>query len=231
MLYQEALDMAYAAISDNETDQFFITTDQMSAFVSKALREMVESTEYDDTVITDSLEIGDGTFTPLEDLSRVWRVEVDGQPLRTTTQGELRRYGVDWRSHTGLPRYYFLDEIASNPDHRIIGLYPASNAVYSIRVTVYGYPAALVAGTEMSIPDWCAEAVVWSMLADCYMVDTEIQNIEVSAFYRYLFESTVDRLRSRSFDRLPKAWSYQKSGEGYDELSVWNNFPEEIPAP
>ena len=231
MLFQTAQDLAYLTISDNETDQFFITPAQMSSFANKALDEIVESAQHIEGVVTDTTEIGQNEYESRTLMPRILRVEVDGKPIRPTTQLELRKYGHDWLSHTGRPERYYLDGLRTNTEKTYIGLYPASSAEYVLRVTYIAEPATVSLAVAMNIPEWCSEAVVWSMLADIYLVDTEIMNVEASAFYRYLFEGYVDRIRARSFSKLPKAWSYQ-TGPAYDRHHTdWDNFPEEIPSP
>jgi len=231
VLYQAARDMAYATISDNETDQYFISVEQMESFANKALRELVEATAYHECSTEWTTSSGTSGIAMGDTLSRVLRVEVDYQVLRTTTQASLRRNGYDWREHTGLPRYYYADELGMSSDGKLIGMYPTPDATYNLRVTFVCNPDDVAIAEDMGIPEWCAEAVVWSMLSDIYKVDTEIMNVEVSNFYDYLFKDATKRIRARSYSKLPKSWSYKTGPSDGNLMTIWNNLPEEIPQP
>ena len=230
MLFQAIQDIIYNTISDDETNQHYITPAQIAAYGNKALQEIVERTEHYESTSGSTIP-ADTATAAVSNVSRFKRVEVDYEAMRPVTQSELRKYGYDWRARTGKPRFYYTDELRTDSDVTTIGLYPATSASYNLLVTIIRTPAAVSLTSHMNLPEWCSEAVAWSILSDVYATDTEIMNLEASSFYRAIFDEAVIRIRIRSFDRLPKAWSYQSGPPDGSDTSLWNNFPEEIPAP
>jgi len=230
--YKKIKDMFYESVRDREDVQALFQADQVAFWCNKALAELAESVEYIDEEIDTTTVSGTGTYELADDQMRINRVEVDEKKLFPTTTQKLETMDPRWAQRTGTATRYYTDTIQGADGTLNIGLWSTPSSALDIKVCVYGM-ANVVSDAEetecLQVPSWFAYNILFSMLSDAYMAETNIQNFQAAQFYRILFDDAARRLRIRSNSRLPKDWAYetgtQKPGRAIDRM------PLHIPSP
>jgi hypothetical protein len=235
--WQDAKDFFFPAVQDSETAQMFFTVEQAEAWANDALWELGQHCKYVDLVQEQNTSDGQRTYTigtsgysPYG----VWRVEIDDERIRATTHDHVTSTSKSWETRSGIPRFYYLDgNIGGTHDVAKIALWEEPNGTYELRTYSYGVPAQVSndADTDkIQIPTWAIYSVIWYMLAQAFEAETTRQNLDTAAFYRGLYERTLDRLRARNNSRLPKGWTYGGGGHDFD-ADFWSDLPDTIPEP
>jgi len=235
--WQDIKDFFFPAVQDSETAQAFFTVDQAEAWANDALWEMGQHAKYVDLVQeqntasgTTSYTIGTSGYPPYG----VWRVEIDDEAIRATTEGFVSGTSASWEDRTSIPRFYYLDgDIGGTHDLFKIKLWEKPNGIYELRTYSYGVPAQVsnISDTDkLQVPTWAIHGILWYMLSEAFGAETIRQNEETSAYYRKLYDSMLDRLRARNANRLAKDWAYGDGGHDFD-ADFWSNLPDTIPEP
>ena len=233
--WQDIKDFFWSAVQDTEAGQMFFSETQVINWFNGAVVEIGQHAQVLDDIHTEGTVDG----TALYDIGGygalgVWRVEIDDEAIRAITQAALRRSDRDWKTKSGRPKFYYMDDINTDPDKTYIGLWEKPNGVYAIRAYYYGEPSEIDEDTlgtaRPQIPEWSIYAILWYMLSEAYMAETRRQNFDTAAFYRMLFEDTLDRLQIRTSNRLAKSWVY---GSGRVPMvdDITYNLPDTIPEP
>jgi|GEM_PF-6820227 len=233
MTFAEFKALFYEAVHDAEGTHAFFSATQVTNWTNKALREMAEATQFYDLQITFNTSSGYPQYALGSNIFNVWRVEVDNRKMEPTTIQRLMETRTNFRARSGRPVAYYLDGVTTNPDQYQIGLWEKPNATYASRALAHGMPVAVADDDEddnMHVPDWMAYAVLWSVMSDAYKADTRVQNLEASSFYRHVFDDHLNRLKVRSFNKLPKDWHFRESGGGL-KFDMRFNLPATISAP
>lgn len=212
----------------------FISDATQVRWANAALRELCEAARYIEAQKVSNVASGVSQYAVTEGGYSVVRVEYDGEALFPIYRSHLRQCMRDFSGHTGLPRFYFLDEINATPDNLYVGVYetPSANLTNGLRIWYHGYPAAVSdssPSTEIEIPDWAVGGVLFYMLREAYTADTNVRNLDTAAFYGMLYDDVLDRLVSRSRSRLAKSW--QSGQRAYQPQSILNRLPDRVPAP
>lgn len=234
--WQDIKDFFFDAVQDRETSQAFFTTTQAVAWANAALWEMAEVTKYYDVTQAQNTaagtriyQVGASGMPPLG----IWRVEIDDEAIRPTTEKTISKDRAKWENRSGIPKFYYLDQANAVPDRLKLGLYEEPDGIYELRTYSYGVPAQVsdsADGDSLQVPQWAIHGVLWYMLSEAYMAETRRMNMDTSAFYRMLFEGILDRLEARTNNRLAKRWVAAEGGHQFD-ADFWSNLPDTIPEP
>ena len=214
-----------------DTGRYHFSTAQVDRFANRALEEIGERSRH----ITESKLInvvgGTSEYSIDADAYDVIRVEYDEEVLHPITRGSLRHADRDWSSRTGLPRYYYLDEITSNQNYLTVGLWetPSSSMTTGLRIMYHAVPTAVSTASSVSlieVPDWACSAVLYYMLNIAYTADTKMQDFGAAALYEMMYQDVLERLILRSRDQNPKKWvSGSASGPS---RNILNRLPQRI---
>lgn len=243
--FQELADLFYGFVGDSEANQDFFTTTQVEFYANKALQSINEEAEYYEylepfvTVSgTSEYILNETGATALNDRSgnttlSLSRLEVDDERIYPITQSELRRHDQDYQSRSGEPYWYYRDEIQVDEEFRI-GLWREPNAVFSCMAYLVIVPRALSfneASLNVQIPGWAMGAMLYSMLADAYSTAGKLHNRKTAKYFRVMYVDIVDRLKARSFGKLPIRQVFGESGRR-KRFSVHSLIPSTgIPEP
>jgi hypothetical protein len=214
----------------------------MDLWANTSLSELGEHAEYIDSGNSTTTTLGAGIGASISLGSAggylgVWRVEIDDEAIYPITTERLYRDNREWQTQRGEPQFYYMDSMAtiSTNDSINMGVWPLSSGGYKLRVisTVTADVLETASATDkVMLPLWAVPGLVWGILSNFYDSESRMQNPQVSAFYRRLFEDVMTRLKVRSFSRMKfsKAW-----GEGPARRSIWDAsrlFPEDgVPVP
>ena len=80
------------------------------------------------------------------------------------------------------------------------------------------------------IPRWASPAILYGILIEAYSAETPLQDFDTVAAYSVLYRHIKNRLKVRSFARLPRAWAIRCA----HEKPSWNmvpRLPQHIPPP
>lgn len=227
----------YGDILDNfkdymgEVTERYFSAAQIDSFAHRGLKELCERGRYKDTPEEINIVNGTSEYAVSGDGYDVFRVEYDDEMILPITRDQLRSADRDWAYRTGLPRYYYLDEIYGSQDYLSVGLFetPGTDLTDGLRVWYHEYPDAPSSSstsTELDVPDWASAAVLYYMLYMAYSAETRRQDFAVADFFYALFSELSERVEIRSNDRLPKGWvSGTPSGPS---AHVKNRLPERI---
>ena len=217
-----------------DKSRYYFTQLQVDRFANRALREIGER-----TLMIDEHEDIDTVAGTLEysisvDGYDVFRVEYDGEILFPISRDALRFADRDWASRSGLPKYYYLDEIYDEQEYLTVGVFeaPSTDLTDGLKVWYHAYPRTLVGITSLNrtvrpeIPAWAVGAVLFYMLKLAYTAETKIQSLESAAIFSLMYEDILERLIARSRDRQPKRWV--AGGPSSPSLRVLNRLPQRI---
>ena len=211
-----------------EGSNVYFTANQVVRWCNKALQELAE-----DCLHLDSEEGDDETSATFSVTGfSVWRVEIDDEVVTPISLSALARDVRRWREVVGRPRYWYIDGLAENDDTGgavRVGLYPTPSVEYSWRAYARDFPVDVsdaLDTREMEVPDWAHIGVLHSMLADALSSETRIQNLAAAGVYRGMFEDVKDRLRQRSFSKMPVE---RPVGSGrVRTVGIWDQLPDDI---
>jgi len=217
-----------------DTGRYHFDREQVDRFANRALDETCERARYKDTAETINVVADTAVYSATAAGYDIFRVEYEDEILFPITRDQLRHADRDWSSRTGLPKYYYLDEIYSTQDALSVGLWetPGTSVTDGLRLWYHGVPIAansasgLTLATVMDIPDWASGAVLYYMLYLAYSADTKVQDFGASALYFMLYEDVLGRLVIRSNDRHPKNWV--SGAPSSPSRSVLNRLPQRI---
>ncbi|HUV64428.1 MAG TPA: hypothetical protein VMW24_11060 [Sedimentisphaerales bacterium] len=235
--WQDIKDFFWPAVQDSETSQIFFNSTQALAWANGALWEMGQHAQYTDLIQEQNTANGQRVYTIGSSGSApygVWRVEIDGEAIRATTEADVTNLDQNWETRSQIPRFYYLDGfIGGTGDLAKIALYPEPNGIYELRTYCYGVPEQVSDSADtdkLQVPQWAIYGVLWYMLAEAFMAETRRQNLETSAYYRGLYDKLLDRLQMRTASRLPKDWVFGEGGQEFTR-NFWSNLPDTIPEP
>ena len=100
----------------------------------------------------------------------------------------------------------------------------------SCKVYFWARPAEIeLTSDRLPLPLWGSYYALWTMLAEAYEVDTEIQDFERAQAYRLLAETMVPRMRMRAMNKTKKV--YKIAGRVHERRvsQRHSRFPETIP--
>ncbi|RKX43972.1 MAG: hypothetical protein DRP64_07425 [Verrucomicrobia bacterium] len=235
------MSVPYGDIYDDFNDitgnggNYFFADATIDRFANRALEETCERARYKDKAELVNVVGGTAVYPVTSDGYDIFRVEYDDEILYPITREALRHQDRDWATRTGLPRFYYLDEIyASAQNYMTVGLWetPSTSVTNGLRIWYHVVPnapastSALTKAVAVDIPEWASSAVLYFMLSLAYKVDTKIQNAGASALYSALYEDVLSRLIIRSNDRQPKTWT-SGSASG-PTRNVLNRLPQRI---
>ena len=215
-----------------DTGRYHFTADQVDRFANRAMEEICERSRHITKSKLINVAAGTSEYSLDSGSYDVFRVEYDKEALSPITQNSLRAHDRVWSSRTGLPRYYYLDEITSNQDFLTVGLWqtPNTSLAFGLRIVHHAVPAPVTSSsptTLMEIPDWAASAVLYYMLNIAYTADTKVQDFSAAALYEMLYNDVLDRLVMRSRDQNPKNWVSGSTAR--KSVNVLNRLPQRIP--
>ena len=214
-----------------DASRYHFTTAQVDRFANRALTEICERCRYLETFRLVNVVGGTSEYAILEDAYNITRVEYDKEVLYPVTRDSLRHADRDWASRSGLPRFYYLDEIIGAQDKLSVGLWetPSTSLAFGLRIWYSKVPdAASTASsfTLLEIPDWATAAVLYYMLNIAYTADTKLQNFPTASVYEMMYQDVLDRLVIRSRDNNPKQWV--SGGPARPSRNVLNRLPQRI---
>jgi hypothetical protein len=233
--YQNIKDFFWSAVQDTEAQQMFFTETQVLSWLNMAMTEMAQHSHYLDNIGTQNTADGTAAYVVGTDkILAVWRAEIDDEAIRPVTTSQLRLNDRDWRTKSGWPRFYYLDNINTDPGYFTMGLHSLPDNVYELRTYQYLIPADLTTGSsahKIRVPKWAIYGVLWYMLSEAYLAETMRQNFDTSAYYRMLYEGIIDRLMLRTNDKIgAKSWAVGATPTvGVNDF--WHNLPDTIPEP
>ncbi len=216
--YQDLLDAFYAVTSDTEV---LFPTATVDSYANQCLAEIAEHCDVIEQSTTTTTTAGTAVyvFNALFDNSyTLKRVEVDYEKVLATSRKELYGWNRMWQAQTGPAKWYYVDGLRDFDDTGLpVALWPTPSASGVHLRAVYSVaPARLSAasGTALvMLPTWAVPGLLWGMLSMAYYAETRVQNLGAAAVFRRLYDDVLDRLRGRSYAKLPKtvAWGSQPS--------------------
>ena len=100
---------------------------------------------------------------------------------------------------------------------------------YLIYYDAYPQEPDAVVDAELELPKWASHIVVYGVLARMYEAEDRSENHRVADMYATMYGALLERLKSRSFGRLPKRWV--AGTHSHRRLSGHELFPANIPEP
>ena len=216
-----------------DASRYYFTTAQVDRFAARALTETCERARY--KTVSQVINVVGGTMEYAVSTAGydVLRAEYNDTVLLPIARDALRTCQRDWASRSGLPRFYFLDEMYDSQEYLTVGLWenPSASLTSGLRVWYHAQPTAPLStgewgALEVDIPEWAAGALLFYMLYLAYTSDTKAQNFETAAIYKLMYEDILERLVLRSRDANPKKWA--AGAPASPTINVLNRLPQRI---
>ena len=224
----------YGVVGDTEGENAFFSTAQVLGWAQECMREAGDRTHFYDYEYKNSGLNGVSTISFSSNyIYAVWRVEIDGVPMKPITADKLRRGDRFWEARSGTARWYLLDEYQTDLDEFKLRLYEIPDGDYDVSVFSYAVPAMMgdtYQTYNVHLPEWFAYSLAWGMLAKAYSADTQMRNEQIAGFFAGLWNDAILRLRVRSFGRLKNEWEYQPEGPEL-RTTIWDRIPSTITGP
>jgi hypothetical protein len=232
--WQDVLDTFYGIVKDTEAAQTWLTTTQAEAWANQCLAELAEYTLPVDKAIVWAATAGEPQYalnTTGSGTLEVKLVEVNDEAIPRTTQRELWASSPTWQEHTGQPRFYYTDGLNGFDSEGLdIAFWPTPETTDSLRVTLAVVPDAVdnaAMTNPVMLPLWAVPGLLWGMLSVAYKAETRLQNLSTAQLFRTMFEDVMERLRMRSYDRVPVRVVF--GGGGHGKGYADNDFRRLIP--
>lgn len=231
--YQDILDAFYAIVGDTQAGEVWFSTDNVDSYANQCLSEIAEHCDVIEQSIATTTTAGTAlyVFNALFDNSyALKRVEVDYQKVLATSRKELYGWNRMWQAQTGPAKWYYTDGLTDFDETGIpVALWPTPSASgVSLRAILSVAPSRVSAAsgaTAVRLPTWAVPGLLWGMLSMAYYAETRVQNLGAAAVYRRMYDDVLDRLRGRSYAKLPRtvAWGSKPS---YGVAPSWQQlFP------
>lgn len=216
--YQDLLDAFYAMTSDTEV---LFSTDTVDSYANQCLAEIAEHCDVIEKSVTTTTTNGEAVYVfnaLFDNTYTLKRLEVDYEKMTPTNRKQLYSWNRMWQAATGPAKYYYTDGLSDFDDTGLpVALWPTPSADgVSIRAILSVAPGTVAASSGTAVvmlPTWAVPGLLWGMLSMAYYAETRVQNLGAAAVFRRMYDDVLDRLRGRSYAKLPKttAWGSQPS--------------------
>lgn len=231
--WQDVLDAFYGIAGDTQAGGAWFPAATVESWANQVLVEMGEHCDIIEKVIDTVTVAGTAEYTfntTGHATFGVRRVEVDNEKMIPTDKQRLFRENRSWSTVSGQPKWYYRDGLNDFDEVGLpVALWPnPGTSDVLLRAVLSVAPDAVDndAGTsEVLVPLWAVPGLLWGMLETAYSAETRLRNLKTAQVFRTMYNDVVNRLRSRSFGRLPRSVAYASRPDRGHGLDWRQRFP------
>lgn len=233
--WQDVLDAFYGITGDTQSGGTWFSAATVESWANQVLVEMAEHADIIEKDISTVTVAGTAEYTfntSGHATFGIKRLEVDNEKMTPTDKRQLFASNRSWATASGTPKWYYRDGLNDFDEAGLpVALWPTpGSSGVAVRAVLSVAPDAVdndTATAEVLLPLWAVPGLLWGMLAIAYNAETRLRNLKTAQVFRSMYNDVVDRLRSRSYGRLPRSVAYASKPARGHGLDWRQRFPSD----
>ncbi len=214
--WQDVLDAFYAITGDTQSGGVWFSAATVESWANQILAEIGEHCDLIEKRISTVTTAGYAEYTFNTTGSTTYavkRVEVDDEKMLPTNKARIAQHDRSWETNTGTPKWFYCDGLTAFDSNGItVGLWPVpGTSDVSLLAVLSVAPESVdndLGTSEVLLPLWAVPGLLWGMLAMAYSAETRLRNLKTAQVFRLMYDDVLERLRSRSFSKLPRSVAF-----------------------